>query len=143
MLVNRLLFSRRAIASPQIPVTPPWLVAWGRVDNLAEEVTWGESKLAIIQAEAVFSPSNRFVVVGDLCGSPQSPWESAEIVAQMWERWGVETLQHLQGMFALVVWDREKEELWLGRDRVGMKTLYYTATGTTRWICRSVFIWGN
>jgi asparagine synthase (glutamine-hydrolysing) len=59
---------------------------------------------------------------------------SAEIVAQMWERWGVETLQHLQGMFALVVWDREKEELWLGRDRVGMKTLYYTTSGATRWI---------
>jgi len=135
-----LLFLRRAIAHPQISIIPPWLVAWGRVDNLAEEVTWRESRIAIIQAEPAFSPSGRFVVVGDLERSPQPPLEreasqsDAEIVAQMWERWGVETWQHLQGMFALVVWDREKEELWLGRDRVGMKTLYYTTTGATRWI---------
>lgn len=147
-----MLFSRRAIAHPAILVTPPWLVAWGQVDYLAEDVTWRESKIAFIQAEPVFSPSGRFVVAGDLERSPLAPLvkgetmppltrgvggnflESAEIIAQMWERWGVETLQHLQGMFALVVWDREKEELWLGRDRVGMKTLYYTTSGVTRWI---------
>jgi asparagine synthase (glutamine-hydrolysing) len=140
-----LLFSRRAIANPKIPITPPWLVAWGQVDCLTEEVTWRESRVAIIQAEPAFSPSGRFVVVGDLWRSPQPPLtrevifpqascESAQIVAQMWERWGVESLQQLQGMFALVVWDREKEELWLGRDRVGAKTLYYTTSGAIRWV---------
>ena len=145
-MVIHLLFSRRAIADPKISVTPPWLVAWGQVDCLVEDVTWRESRIAFVRAEPVFSPSGRFVIVGDLERSPQPPlgkeakddsqpfWESAAIIAQMWERWGVETLQHLQGMFALVVWDREKEELWLGRDRVGMKTLYYTTSGATRWI---------
>ncbi|MBW4565312.1 MAG: hypothetical protein KME32_30340 [Mojavia pulchra JT2-VF2] len=37
-------------------------------------------------------------------------------------------------MFALVVWDRERQVLWLRRDRVGSRTLYYTISCSARWI---------
>lgn len=37
-------------------------------------------------------------------------------------------------MFGLAVWDRNRQELWLGRDRCGARTLYYTTEGSTRWI---------
>jgi asparagine synthase (glutamine-hydrolysing) len=57
-----------------------------------------------------------------------------EIVAQLWEQWGSETLTLLEGSFALAVWDREQQVLCLGRDRVGAKTLYYTIAGATHWI---------
>ena len=36
-----------------------------------------------------------------------------QIVAHLWERWGVECLRQIEGMFALVVWDRHKQQLWL------------------------------
>lgn len=35
-------------------------------------------------------------------------------------------------MFGLVVWDRQQQVLWLGRDRIGSRTLYYTTTGAIR-----------
>jgi asparagine synthase (glutamine-hydrolysing) len=37
-------------------------------------------------------------------------------------------------MFGLVVWDRQQQQMWLGRDRIGGRTLYYTNSGTVRWI---------
>lgn len=48
------------------------------------------------------------------------------------EAWGVEeTLKRSVGMFAIVLWDRDRRELWLARDRLGEKPLYYGWQGDT------------
>lgn len=48
-----------------------------------------------------------------------------EVVLRAWERLGVDGLRKLNGMFAFAVYDRQAQKLWLVRDRLGIKPLYY------------------
>ena len=54
-----------------------------------------------------------------------------EAVIHAWESWGPACLQHLNGMFAFALWDRRQGVLFVARDRLGKKPLYYghTAAG--------------
>jgi asparagine synthase (glutamine-hydrolysing) len=48
-----------------------------------------------------------------------------EVIVHGYKQWGNEVLDHLNGMFALAVWDRMSRQLMLARDRTGIKLLYY------------------
>ena len=61
-----------------------------------------------------------------------------ELISIAWEEWGVATFDWLVGMFGLAVWDRERKELYLGRDRSGARTVYYTTTGATGWVASNL-----
>lgn len=49
-----------------------------------------------------------------------------EVIVHAYEEWGIECLHKFRGMFALGIWDVTKRELWLARDRLGVKPLYYS-----------------
>jgi len=51
-----------------------------------------------------------------------------EAVIHAWETWGPGCLLHLNGMFAFALWDRRQGVLFLARDRLGKKPLYYAHT---------------
>ena len=51
-----------------------------------------------------------------------------EVIVHSYEEFGADCIHHLRGMFALAVWDDRKRTLFLARDRVGKKPLYYTLT---------------
>ena len=48
-----------------------------------------------------------------------------EVIVHGWEAWGEDCVKRFRGMFAFVVWDRNKQTLFLARDRMGVKPLYY------------------
>lgn len=57
-----------------------------------------------------------------------STTSDAELFGLAWLRWREEFWQHVTGDFALAAWDRESGELFLARDRVGVRPLMYATT---------------
>ncbi len=53
----------------------------------------------------------------------------SEVVLELYEREGAACLDQLNGMFALAIWDRRDRSLFLARDRLGKKPLYYYDAG--------------
>lgn len=51
-----------------------------------------------------------------------------ETIVHAWEEWGENCIDHLRGMFAFAIWDTNKEQLFLARDRLGIKPLFYALT---------------
>ncbi|AFZ57398.1 asparagine synthase [Anabaena cylindrica FACHB-243] len=146
MLFNFLKPPKSVISG--VEIKPSWCVGWGRLGSLTEDVIWQDEQFAVISAPAhlAISPTKRFVVVGDVWLSNRGELlrklgieindhcTNQQLVAQLWEKYGSQCLTLLVGMFGLVIWDCEQQILWLGRDRIGSQTLYYTTTGLTRWI---------
>lgn len=110
-------------------------------------VALGHRRLAIVDLspageQPMISPSGRYVIAFNgeiynhsslraemLRSDPNRPWRGhsdTETLLASFDIWGIEeSVRKCNGMFAFAVWDREKRELTLGRDRLGEKPLYY------------------
>ncbi|PZR73899.1 MAG: asparagine synthase (glutamine-hydrolyzing) [Chthoniobacterales bacterium] len=106
---------------------------------------FGSRRLAIVDlspkgAQPMTDPAtgNVLVVNGEIYNhralrerlGPDVDWRGTsdtETLLQGYARWGHEVVQHLKGMFAFAIYDAARKEIFLARDRLGIKPLYYTA----------------
>lgn len=51
-----------------------------------------------------------------------------EVILKAYAEWGTDCVKHFLGMFAIAIWDLKKKTLFLARDRMGIKPLYYANT---------------
>lgn len=66
-----------------------------------------------------------------------SDHSDTETIVHAWESWGPDCLRHLSGMFAFAIWDRGKNCLFLARDRMGKKPIYYATDAAGRFVFAS------
>jgi asparagine synthase (glutamine-hydrolysing) len=61
-----------------------------------------------------------------------------EVVVQMYAIYGAKCLQYFNGQFAFCIWDKKKQELFLARDRVGIRPLFYWAQNNAFAFCSEI-----
>jgi len=106
-------------------------------------VRLGHRRLAIVDLspaghQPMVSDDGRYVIVfnGEIYNhallrsslQPAAGWRSAsdtETLLEAYRAWGVDCLGRLNGMFAFAIWDRQELRLFVARDRMGVKPLYY------------------
>jgi asparagine synthase (glutamine-hydrolysing) len=110
-----------------------------------DEIALGHLRLSIIDlSEAANQPfidlTNRYAITfnGEIYNFrevkkqfPEYPFRTdsdTEVILAAYIRHGADCLALLNGMFAFAIWDRERRELFVARDRLGVKPLYYAQT---------------
>ena len=103
----------------------------------------GHVRLAIIDLETGAQPmpsaNGRYVIIfnGEIynyleireeLGGQYRTSSDTETLLVAFERWGIDCVNHLRGMFAFAIWDNKEKKLFLARDRFGIKPLYCAQT---------------
>ncbi len=108
-----------------------------------ENIALGHKRLSIIDLstgnQPMFNENERYVIIfnGEIYNYQELRKEltnkdhyfkttsDTEVLLHGYEEYGYSLLEKLRGMFAFVIWDREKKELFGARDHFGIKPFYY------------------
>ncbi|MCA9914617.1 MAG: asparagine synthase (glutamine-hydrolyzing), partial [Anaerolineae bacterium] len=119
----------------------------GRHTQQLENSALGHTRLAIVDIETGDQPfSNAQGTIWMVCNGeiynhrdiraqfPDYPFKTLsdnEVILPLYERYGVDAIRHLDGMFAFALVDTERGLFYMGRDPIGIKPLYYGWRGDT------------
>jgi asparagine synthase (glutamine-hydrolysing) len=114
-----------------------------------DHFSMGMRRLAIVDIEGgdqpLYTEDHRLALIcnGEIYNAPELRVElegkghrfatdhsDTEVILRGYEEWGQDVVTHLTGMFAFAVWDSTRAELFLARDRLGIKPLYYAQQGS-------------
>ena len=82
------------------------------------------TKLIVFNGEIYNFQELRKTLADD--GDKFSTNSDTEVILHLYEKYGVDCLEHLRGMFAFAIWDETEKSLFIARDRVGKKPLLYS-----------------
>ena len=111
-----------------------------------EHVALGNRRLSIIDLTTGDQPianeagNLQLVCNGEIYNSPELRRQLAprhqfrtrtdiEVILHLFEDYGTECVKHLRGMFAFAIWNRDDRTLFLARDHMGQKPLFYCEIG--------------
>lgn len=128
----------------------------GYFQSCDRRVVLGHRRLSIIDLgsghQPIFNEDGRVAVVfnGEIYnylelrselqtkGHTFSTQSDTEAIVHLYEEMGPDCVMRLRGMFALAIWDGIRDELFLARDRVGKKPLYYATTNGTLYFASEI-----
>lgn len=114
-----------------------------------DQIAMGMQRLAIIDlddgAQPIYSQSGRYAVIfnGEIYnyrelrstliadGFQFKTQSDTETIVHLFDRYGRDCVDHLRGMFAFAIWDHHERKLFIARDRLGIKPLYYAVVDNT------------
>lgn len=88
------------------------------------ELRWGREHYVISYNGELYNTEevrSKLIVLGHVFHGHSD----TEVVLHAYAQWGVDALHHLNGIFAFGVWEKIKKRLFLARDRMGVKPLFY------------------
>ncbi|KGP76697.1 asparagine synthase [Desulfosporosinus sp. Tol-M] len=117
----------------------------------SEHTAFGHRRLVVVDPQGGQQPmirrtrNNTYVLVynGELyntsdvrqelisLGHTFEGWSDTEVLLQSYIEWGERCLRKFNGIFAFAIWDEQKNRLFLARDRIGVKPLFYSQRGSS------------
>jgi asparagine synthase (glutamine-hydrolysing) len=118
---------------------------------IAEHVALGHRRLSVIDPEGGIQPmikqigEQKYVIVynGELYNMDElraqllsrgyhfTTRSDTELIPTAFAAWREDAPKELNGIFAFAIWDETREELFIARDRIGVKPLFYTKVGSS------------
>ena len=116
----------------------------GRGEHVAQGIGLGHRRLSIIDVgggkQPLYNEDGQVAVVfnGEIYNFAELAAEleaaghvfrthsDTEVIVHAWEQWGEAAVKRFRGMFAFALWDQTSETLFLARDQLGKKPLYYS-----------------
>lgn len=114
---------------------------------LDEKISLGHNRLSIIDlsraaTQPMASRDGRLIIVfnGEIYNFKELKAElknfyqfqtasDTEVILAAYQKWGPDAVKKLSGIFSFAIWDKKNEELFLARDHIGIKPLYYFLDG--------------
>ena len=89
-----------------------------------------DHSLALINNGEIYNAPELRVELERLGHAFRTDHSDTEVILRGYEQWGEDVVSHLTGMFAFAIWDGRRNRLFLARDRLGIKPLYYARSGS-------------